>query len=125
MVSILNAMNNQEILHEFGRLVINEAYDNHMGLVKSELGDLKKTERFKNLFKGMTALQKKELEALTEEILSGMLFDLLRLFEENPSFKISYELKDGQVNLVELSESFKAEPIIKGGWIDRFSQFKK
>jgi hypothetical protein len=124
MVLILSDMDNQEILNEFGRLVISEAYDNHIALVKNNLEDLRKTERFKNLFKEMTPIQKKELETLSEEILSGLLFDFLRIFEEHQNFKIVYEAGNKAVNLVKLSEMFKAELIIEGGWIDRFSQFK-
>ena len=65
------------------------------------------------------------LEALSEEILSGLLFDFLKIFEENQNFRITFESKGETVDLVKLSEMLKAEPIIEGGWIDRFSQFRK
>ena len=116
-------MNDQEILNLFGKLIIKEAYDNHAGLVKNDLEGLKKTARFKNLFANMTPIQKSELENLSFEILSGQLFDFLRIFEEHEAFKIIYESEGKKVDLVKISEMLKAEPVIEGGWIDRFSQF--
>ena len=115
-------MKNQEILILFGKLLITEAFDNNAALAKSKLEDLKQTERFKHLFSGMDYIQKSELENLSYEILSGLLFDVLRIFEENKEFKIIYESGGQQVDLVKISEMLKAEPIIKGGWIDQFSQ---
>ncbi len=53
------------------------------------------------------------------------IFAYLNLFEENEEFKLIYEEKGKQVNLVEISEMLKAEPTIDNGWIDRFSQFGK
>lgn len=57
--------------------------------------------------------------------MSGTLFDFLKIFEEHPEFKIIYEENGQQVNLVEISEMLKAEPIIENGWIDRFSKEAK
>jgi len=116
-------MKNSELLSRFGKLLITEAYDNHAGFVKNSLKDLKKNERFKNLFANMTHKQKIELELLSDELLSGMLFDFLRIFEENEEFKLIYEYEGNRVDLVKISEMLKAEPIIEGGWIDRFSEF--
>lgn len=116
-------MESKKILSKFGKLLITEAYDNHAALVKNDLEDLKQTERFKNLFSNMTVDQKAELENLSFEILSGLLFDFLRIFEENEAFKIIYESEGEKVDLVEISEMLKAEPTVQGGWIDRFSQF--
>lgn len=126
ILKILNnlyEMNNQEILNNFGKLLITEAFDNNAALVKNSLEDLKRTERFKHLFSNMNNSQKIELDNLSYEILSGLLFDFLRIFEENKEFKIIYESDGQQVDLVKISEMLKAEPIIKGGWIDQFSQF--
>ena len=116
-------MNNQEILNLFGKLLITKAFDNNASIVKYSLEDLKETERFKHLFSIMDNTQKSELDNLAYELLSGLLFDFLRIFEENKEFKISYESDGQQVDLVKISEMLKAEPIIKGGWIDQFSQF--
>jgi hypothetical protein len=51
------------------------------------------------------------------------LFDFLKIFEENPQYKLIYEENIGhQINLLEISEMPKAEPIIENGWIKRFSE---
>lgn len=116
-------MKNQEILNLFGKLLITEAFDNNAELVNRSLEDLKQTERFEHLFSDMNNTQKAELENLSYEILSGILFDFLRIFEENKDFKIIYESDGQQVDLVKISEMLKAEPLIKDGWIDQFSKF--
>lgn len=121
----INMKNNKEILDEFGKLLIKDAFDNHISLTKNNLKDLRETERFKNLFQNMSNIQKIELENLSFEILSGFLFDLLNIFEENEEFKLIYEEKGQQVNLVEISDMLKAEAIIQNGWIERFSQYIK
>jgi hypothetical protein len=116
---------NQEILDKFGKLLIREVFDCHYSFVKNDLADLKSTERFKNLFSNMDENQKGELEKMQYELLSGMLFDFLKIFEENREFKIIYDKEGNQIDLNKISEMLKAEPIINGGWIERFSQYKE
>ena len=116
---------NNEILDKFGRLLIHEVFDNYYSFIKNDLIDLKATERYKNLFASMDEIQKGELEKLEFELLSGMLFDFLRIFEENREFKIVYEKEGQHIDLCQISEMLKAEPNINGGWIERFSQFKE
>ena len=41
---------------------------------------------------------------------------------KNEQFKLSYEVNNQKVNLAEISEMLKAEPIIENGWIERFSK---
>jgi hypothetical protein len=112
---------NKEILDEFGQLVAQEVFDSQYKFVLNKVEDLEQTEGYTNLFKGMGAQQKEELEFYTREILKGALFDFLRIFEENLEYKIVYEEEGKQINLVEISEMLKAEPIIENGWITRFS----
>lgn len=113
---------NKQVLDEFGKVLIETAFDGHMSLTKNNLEDLKKTIRFKNLFQSMNETQKKELEALSFEILSGILFDFLKFFEENEKFKIMYVEDGNYIDLTKISENLKAEPIIENGWIERFSR---
>ena len=49
----------------------------------------------------------------------------LGIFEEHERFKLIYEEDEKQVNLVEISEMLKVEPIIENGWIERFSKYAK
>ncbi|MCK0158800.1 hypothetical protein MWU65_16535 [Cellulophaga sp. F20128] len=66
--------------------------------------------------------EKKEINAYIQNVILSSYFNFLRIFEENEQFKIVYEEKGKQVNLVEISEMLKAEPIIENGWIERFSE---
>ena len=52
-----------------------------------------------------------------------VLDDFFKIFEESDEFKLVWESGNKRINLVEISEILKSEPIIEGGWIDRFSDF--
>ena len=113
---------NVEILDEFGQLITKEVFDKQYKFILNKVEDLEQTEGYKNLFTGMNYEQKKEIEFYTREILKGSIFDFLRVFEENNTFKIVYE-NDGQnVDLNQISDMLKSEPIIMNGWIERFSK---
>lgn len=113
---------NVEILDEFGQLITKEVFDKQYKFILNKVEDLAQTEGYKNLFTGMNYEQKKEIEFYTREILKGSIFDFLRVFEENNTFKIMYENDGQQVDLNQISDMLKSEPIIKDGWIERFSK---
>lgn len=117
-------MENNQILDSFGRLVISEVFDNQYRFILNKLEDLSQTDDYKNLFSNMSEIQKKEIEIYTKEILKGAAFDFLRIFEENPEFKLIHEADGIQTDLNKISEMLKAEPIIPNGWIERFSELK-
>ncbi|CAI9429322.1 MULTISPECIES: hypothetical protein [Weeksellaceae] len=115
---------NNKILNEFGNILIENVYDNQLRFIMNSIKDLSQTEGYKNLFKDMNGIQKKEIEKYTKEILSGALFDFLNLLEENDEYKLIYgNTCDNQLDLNKISENLKAEPIIENGWIDRFSKY--
>ncbi len=115
---------NQEILDEFGKILTNDCFDptyaNLLGLKQKENPPLIFKE-FSELFKKMDKNDFEILQKYFGESLKGILFNFLRSFEENEHFKLYYEKNEQKVNLVEISEMLKAEPIIENGWIDRFS----
>jgi hypothetical protein len=113
---------NAEILNEFGNLIAKEVFDNQYRFILNRVEDLSQTKGYENLFDGMSFKQKSEIEFYTREILKGALFDFLRVFEENPDFKIVYEKEGKQIDLNNVSEMLKAEPIIENGWIQKFSE---
>ncbi|CAG2531946.1 hypothetical protein MAR621_02598 [Maribacter dokdonensis] len=115
---------NQEILDEFGKILISDVFDKGYEIIKNDISDLAETEGYEKLFGNMNNDQKMEIEKFTKEILEGVLFQFLKIFEENKQFKLLYEKENIQVNLVKISEMLKAEPIIEDGWINRFSEFK-
>ncbi len=106
---------NEEILDEFGKIVINDCFDpsyaNLKGLKNKENPPVI-FEEFSNLFKKLEENDFIILQKYLRESLGGLIFNFLRLFEEN----------EQKVNLVEISEMLKAQPIIENGWIERFSK---
>ncbi|WP_271407391.1 hypothetical protein [Tenacibaculum soleae] len=116
---------NQEILDEFGKIITNDCFDpayaNLLGLKQKENPPLIFKE-FSELFKKMNKKDFQILQKYFSESLKGILFNFLRGFEENEEFKLYYEKDEQKVNLVEISEMLKAEPIIENGWIERFSK---
>ena len=113
---------NAQILDDFGQLVTNEVFNKQYEFILNKVEVLAQTEGYKNLFTVMNFEQKKEIEFYTSEILKASLFDFLRVFEENNTFKIVYENDGQQVDLNQISDMLKSEPIIKDGWIERFSK---
>ncbi|MEP2280358.1 hypothetical protein [Maribacter sp.] len=114
---------NQEILDEFGKILISDVFDKGYEFIKNDISDLAETEGYENFFGTMNNDQKMEIEKYTKEILEGVLFQFLKIFEENKQFKLLYENENIQLNLVKISEMLKAEPIIENGWINRFTRF--
>lgn len=114
---------NKEILDDFGRVLAADVFDNQYRFIKNDLDALAKTEGYQSLFAGMTEKQKAELELYTREILSGALFDFLKVFEEHSEFKIIHTDASGTVDLNDASDMLKAEAIIENGWIRRFSKY--
>ncbi len=115
---------NEEILNEFGQKVIEDCFDNQLKFILNNVDDLVQTEEYKNLFHNMSVVQKEELENYSKQLLEGVIFDFLKIFEEYPEFKIIYEENDKQINLNEISEMLKAEHLEEDGWIKRFSNYK-
>lgn len=113
---------NQEILDDFGNVLVKEVYDNQLRFINNDINDLKQKQQFENLFNNLNEQGFKELKLYTKEMLSGSLFNFLKIFEENEQFKLYFEENEQKVNLVEISEMLKAEPIIENGWIERFSK---
>ena len=115
---------NQEILDGLGKKVMEECFDpciKDLHMLKIKENPPMIVEKYSTLFKKMS---KEDFNLLTEYIAENMgafLFNFLRVFEENPEYKIIYEENDQQVDLNKISEMLKAEPIIENGWIERFS----
>ena len=118
---------NQEILDNYGKIVVNEVIDRHYkGISKAIFQGLKNPmmQQYNVIFDKLTEEEKNLLKSFIYENTNSLLFDFLRIFEENEEYKLVYEEEGTQVNLVEISEMLKAEPIIENGWIERFSKEK-
>lgn len=116
---------NNEILDEFGKLVVNEVVDRIYRGIEEEIFTGFKNPTMKiygTIFKKLDTSDKELLKKYIVMNNHSIIFDFLRIFEENEQFKIIYQENGKQVNLVEISEMLKAEPIIENGWIARFSK---
>lgn len=102
----------KEILDEFGKKLINDVFEFNYFMLSSNLK--------KNLESG--DLHNK-IDTITRKSLESIMFAFLKIFEEQENYKLIYEENGKQVNLEEISEMLKAEPIIENGWIDRFSKY--
>ena len=119
---------NQEILDTIGEEIIKFSFDPAIGNLLS----LRIKENPPVIFKEYVELFKKMnnkdfaiLQKYLEESIGDTIFNILRIFEEDGRFKLIYEEDGKQINLVEISEMLKAEPIIENGWIERFSKYAK
>lgn len=117
--------NNKEILDQFGRFIVQDCIDPGIG----NLSSLRTKENPPIIFKDYVELFKKldenEFKVLKKYLttsLESITFNILRVFEENEDFKIIYEENGKQINLVEISEMLKAEPMGENGWVSRFSK---
>jgi hypothetical protein len=116
---------NKEILDQFGKYVGSDAFDSGYGSILEILNATCPNQMMQDkveLFNRFSNEEKKVIKEYVYELLSGTLFDFLRIFEEHPEFKIVYEENGQQVDLNKISEMLKAEPIIDNGWIQRFSK---
>ncbi|CAM1345106.1 hypothetical protein [Tenacibaculum amylolyticum] len=116
---------NKEILDEFGEKIIQDSFDP----IISNILSLRQKENplpiFKNYCDLLQNLNEKDFTILQEYLkdrISSSIYNFLRFFEENENFKIIYQENEKQINLLEISEMLKAEPIIENGWIERFSK---
>jgi hypothetical protein len=116
---------NREILDEYGSIIVNRILDRYYRGIKKEINEGSKnpnSEKFNQLFEKLDSEEKALLRKYIFENINSLIFDFLGVFEEHEEYKMYYE-KDGQrVNLAEISEMLKAEPIIENGWIKRFSK---
>jgi len=116
---------NKEILDIFGKYVGSDAFDSSYGSIIEVLDGSCPNLMMKDkveLFNIFSDKEKKVIKEYIYELISGTLFDFLRIFEEHQEFKIVYEEEGTQIDLNKISEMLKAEPIIENGWIERFSK---
>ena len=121
----------KEILDIIGKKLTESIYTESISWIEELTVDqIKNMQGVKNLFLDLSEEKKEELLQMISRISSDQLFGLLCFFEEQPPrpsgrFRLIYEEDGKQYDLTEISENLKAEPIIAGGWFDRFSRYKR
>ena len=119
---------NQEILDEFGKIVVEDIVDRYYTSTEKMIykGTVNpEKEKYASAFNELDNSNKSIVKDFIIKNYHNIIFDFLAIFEENEEFKLIYEENGEQVNLVEISEMLKAEPIIENGWIARFSEHVK
>lgn len=105
---------NQEILDEFGKILITNVCDFPLEITKENI-----------LFCTKRNILNENINEIIKEYSESIFFNFLKIFEEHECFKLIYEENGKQINLVEISEMLKAEPLGENGWIERFSKYAK
>ncbi len=116
---------NKEILDDFGKEVVRNVFDDNYRYSKNILFDNTKWgegKEFTEVFNKLSSEDKTVISKYFSESLKTTIFSFLSIFEENDQFKLYYEEGQEKVNLADISEMLKGEPIIENGWIDRFSE---
>lgn len=119
-------MDNSQILDHFGRKIIDRILDRYYKSVPMEIefGTQNPNRiHYYSMFQKMDKDDKVLLSKYINILLESIIYDFLNFFEESEEFKLIYKSGDTEVNLAEISEMLKAELIIEGGWIDRFSKY--
>jgi hypothetical protein len=117
---------NQAILEEFGSILVKDAYDECFAFpisLRNKLNPPAIVREYAALFQRLSEEDFEVLKRYHHQNLGALLFNILKIFDEHPEFAIYYEDGNQKVKLTEISEDLKAEPIIQGGWVERFSRF--
>ncbi|MDH7444521.1 hypothetical protein [Aquimarina sp. 2201CG14-23] len=102
---------NQEILDKFGKILIENVFEDNYEILSTNI--------LKNIESGEL---KEKTSSLVKDSLESLIFDFLRIFDENEEFKIIHKEEGKEVDLLKISEDLKSEHMIEDGWISRFSQ---
>lgn len=113
------------ILDSFGEKVILNVYDDNLKYLKNVLKGTTKWgvgKEYTDVFQKLDANDRKLVLDFYRKQCETVIFSFLSIFEENQKFKIIYDEYGKYVNLVEISEMLKGEPLGDEGWIARFSK---
>lgn len=116
---------NQKILDKFGEIIIKDVFDDNYKYFKEVLkGETKwdTGKEYTEIFNKLNENDKEKIQLFFLEMLKTNLFSFLSIFENYEFFKLYFEDENIKINLVEISEMLKSEPIIENGWIERFSK---
>ncbi len=119
---------NEEILETLGKIIVSKVFDQfYQGLNKIiyEGTPNPLNKKYHEIFDKLLKEDKDLLREYSVKNTTSVIFDMLNIFEENENFKLIYEENGKQVNLVEISEMLKAEPLSEYGWIAKFSEYVK
>ncbi len=119
--------NNQEILDEFGKCIVNQVYDDSIKYFDELIcGNTKwgTGKEYTEIFQKLNTEERKILYKYVDDTIRTVIFGVLGIFEENENYKLVYgNLCNEQIDLNKISEMLKAELSRENGWVDRFSKY--
>lgn len=118
-------MEEQVALEEFGKIVVKDVFDDNYNYAKQILSGTTKWgqgKEYTDTFQKLDIDDQLIIKRFFLEYLKTNIFSFLSIFENYDCFKLYYEKDNMRINLAEVSEMLKAEPIIEKGWIERFSK---
>ena len=119
-------MKNKDILDEFGKIVIEDIYDDGLNFFDALSTGTTKWGTDKEYTEVLQRMPQEDQKILRQYIVSvyrTSIFGFLDIFETREQFKIIHHKNGKQTDLVEISEMLKAEIHGEEGWIARFSKF--
>lgn len=122
-------MNDQQLLDDFGKLLISKVRDNALddllsiveGRMKSPLAK-QMSERINST---MDETGKQALKMFAMNMVDRTLHYLLTLIEENKSICLSFKNDAGEAELVQISDGLAGELYSDEGWISEYSKHLK
>ena len=120
-------MNNKEILDSFGQKIVDQIIDRYYRQIPFEIKEglkIPARNELNSLFDKLNEQEKNLIVKFVLDLINSTLFDYLEFFELNPEFRLVFEDGAEGVNLLDVSEMLKAEPLGDDGWIERFSKYK-
>lgn len=112
----------KELLDKFGKILVKKCFDqilerlyHYRNLEESKI-------KYAQLIQSLSEKEFSVLEDYITDNAKSSLFDFMSIFEEEFDFKLMYREGSDLVDLLEISDSLRAEPIIDDGWIARFSK---
>ncbi len=115
-------MATEDILDKFGKIVIDNVYDESLKYFKNlRTGNAKWGigKEYTEVLNKLSEADKDLVYKLHESTVNTAIFSLMQIFEEQEDFKIVYEKNGKQIDLNKISELLKAE---HHNWIQRFSK---
>jgi len=119
-------LNKNNCLEYFGKLVVENAHDYLLKGMFYKILDSSMSDGLDNKWKQiLVGLDKKDLaimELVLHRYLDVYLFELLKIFEENDEFKLSFSNGTEMIELKDLSGFLPSEGAREDGWFENYSE---
>ena len=114
----------EDILNEFGKILIKEVRDNVINSMNESIDGKRKGIAAQLIKKKIAILNEEQIEVLKElilEIVDCSLDSMLFMIEGDPELQLIFQ----GVDLKEVSDGLSGELYTEDGWIQKFSEYKE